>query len=227
MTFSTHRHLAFDKDQEVEIKFIYNEIFVQEDYQIQLESEQPVIVDCGANIGFASLYFSEKYPNAKIIAFEPNPSSVMYFNKNTQGLQESGNLKLYQVALGEENSLSHFYTTKHAASAMGSLVFAFKGHKIPVQVKKLSEYLTVYNRIDLVKIDIEGSEWEVTRDLISSGTIKKIDQILVEYHQESNTPNRLAEFIKLYEHAGFDVTIRRTIDVKIFVCSVLHCKRKN
>src|SRR5690348_5460731 len=48
------------------------EIFVDEVYKCNFNSAEPYIIDCGANIGLSVIYFKQKYPNAKIIAFEPD-----------------------------------------------------------------------------------------------------------------------------------------------------------
>src|SRR5688572_17057445 len=46
-----------------------DEIFVEEVYKFKAESDHPVILDCGANIGLSLVYFKKLYPNAHIIAF--------------------------------------------------------------------------------------------------------------------------------------------------------------
>ncbi|RAO67067.1 uncharacterized protein BHQ10_003079 [Talaromyces amestolkiae] len=63
-----------------EAEFIYKEIFEDHCYDIpnllpasRLESSDPFIIDAGANIGLFTLYMKQKYPNSKILAFEPAP----------------------------------------------------------------------------------------------------------------------------------------------------------
>jgi len=60
----------------------YKEIFVCEIYRFESLSTNPIIIDCGANIGISSLYFKTIYPNATLIAFEPDDSLADIFQQN-------------------------------------------------------------------------------------------------------------------------------------------------
>ena len=51
----------------------FKEIFVDEIYKFDSKDEEPVIYDCGANIGMSCLYFKILYPKARITAFEGDP----------------------------------------------------------------------------------------------------------------------------------------------------------
>jgi hypothetical protein len=54
---------------------VFQQIFVNEEYEFSLDTDPAVIIDAGANIGLASIYYSIKYPKAKIIAIEPELSN--------------------------------------------------------------------------------------------------------------------------------------------------------
>lgn len=54
---------------------IYRQVFLREEYKFAAEIEPEVIVDAGANIGLASIYFANKYPHARIVAIEPEASN--------------------------------------------------------------------------------------------------------------------------------------------------------
>ncbi len=49
-----------------------NEIFVEEVYRFQSDTNTPLIIDCGSNIGLSIIYFKRLFPEAKIIGFEPD-----------------------------------------------------------------------------------------------------------------------------------------------------------
>lgn len=217
--------IHYDLKQENIFKVVYDEIFVREDYKVQLKRKDPVIFDCGANIGLASLYFAELYPEASIVAFEPNPSAVVYFQKNTKELRESGKLLFHQVALGKVNSTGHFNATSLPGSVFASSVFKFSGPIVPVQFRKLSDFTAEYDLIDFAKIDVEGAEWEILDDLIASDSLRKIDQLIVEHHQLYDEADRSAEFIDIFKQHGFEVNIRSTFKTKPFACMVLHCSK--
>src|ERR1041385_7511773 len=51
---------------------LYHEVFAKDEYLFSCDTESPVILDCGANIGMATLFFKWLYPQSKISAFEPD-----------------------------------------------------------------------------------------------------------------------------------------------------------
>jgi hypothetical protein len=51
----------------------FKEIFVDEIYKFNSENKEPIIFDCGANVGTSCLYFKQLFPNGKIKAFEADP----------------------------------------------------------------------------------------------------------------------------------------------------------
>ena len=65
-----------------EAGFIYKEIFEDHCYDGPTLPEAPFIVDAGANIGLFSLYMKQKYPQSKILAFEPAPETFDILCRN-------------------------------------------------------------------------------------------------------------------------------------------------
>ena len=61
----------------------FKHIFAHGDYDISIKPEPKLIIDAGANIGLASIYFANRYPSAKIIAVELAPSNFQVLLKNT------------------------------------------------------------------------------------------------------------------------------------------------
>lgn len=60
----------------------FEQIFVSNEYDFLVETQPQIIVDAGANIGLASIYFANNYPEAKIIAIEPEQSNFELLKKN-------------------------------------------------------------------------------------------------------------------------------------------------
>jgi|GEM_PF-2911462 len=75
LTFSFKRHtiraLSFS-----DLRVILREVFLLGDYSVACDRASPVILDCGANIGITSLYTKERYPHARITAFEPSEKTL-------------------------------------------------------------------------------------------------------------------------------------------------------
>ncbi len=87
------------------------EVFTSDLYYFETENPQPVIIDAGAHIGLATLYFKQLYPGAQITALEPNPESFQLLEKN---LFENmiDDVTTVQVALSDHSGEEHFFAMK-------------------------------------------------------------------------------------------------------------------
>src|SRR5688572_17981519 len=65
----------------------FREIFLRQEYAIQLPAaiKPQVIIDAGANVGFTTLFFLKRYPNAKILSLEPDNQNYELLKRNTSG----------------------------------------------------------------------------------------------------------------------------------------------
>ena len=70
----------------------YEEIFKKQSYKFIPINDQPIIIDCGSNIGVSILYYFRQYPKAKIIAFEPDKNIFQVLKKNIEKAGDSFNL---------------------------------------------------------------------------------------------------------------------------------------
>ena len=55
------------------LRELFREIFVGGIYMFECNTDRPIIVDCGSDIGMSILFFKRLYPKARIIGFEPDP----------------------------------------------------------------------------------------------------------------------------------------------------------
>ena len=78
---------------------LYKDIFVHRIYHFEAQRPDPLILDCGSNIGMSILYFKHVYPKARIIGFEPDLAIFPYLEENVvcNGLKD---LQLVQAAFG-------------------------------------------------------------------------------------------------------------------------------
>ena len=66
--------------------------------------------------------------------------------------------------------------------------------------------------VDLLKLDVEGAEYRVLCDLLSSGEAQSIKQIVIEYHHRmENERSCLADFLRQLEQAGFEYQIHASL----------------
>ncbi|MBU1120039.1 FkbM family methyltransferase [Patescibacteria group bacterium] len=200
-----------------EFNILKDEIFNKEIYNIDIDlglyakkNYSPVIFDLGAHIGLSILYFKIKYPNSKIIAFEPNPNIFPILEENIEcnGLE---NIELHNIALGNRDEVRVFYIDNSGNDSFSTGSFskdAWNGTQISIPInvtcEKLSKYIT--SNIDILKVDIEGTETEVLKELVESDKLKYIQNILIEYHPTNNgNPKNL---LKLLNENGFETKTR-------------------
>lgn len=134
--------------------------------------ENAVVVDCGASIGMVTAAVGRRFPDARIIAFEASPA-VLPSTKAT--FEHNGVFpKLVTSAVGAEPGERSFYVDGNG-SGWGFLNEEIGGHTVPVVT--LDDELADLDRLDLLKLDIEGGELSALRGAAS--TIARLRPTLV------------------------------------------------
>lgn len=176
----------------------WDEIFVNRIYEIPVPAGKiPVLVDAGANIGLAALYWKLRYGDLCYLGFEPDPVVAACCRKNLQSWHMGG--ELIEAALGAEDRTATFLLEGGDAGrlAEGGVVASARIANVPVQ--RLATRLP--ETVDLLKIDVEGAEAEVLDDV--APLLDRIGAIFVEWHSRAGQPG-LGRTIGQLEAAGFD-----------------------
>ncbi|MFV5686301.1 FkbM family methyltransferase [Flavobacterium sp. GB2R13] len=187
--------------------FLFKEVFISKDYFFQSDTNEPKIIDCGANIGMSVLYFKFIFPNCSIVAFEPNPRAFYLLKKNIEQ-NNLKNIEVYNLALSDAKGEIDFYTGNDEQILLASIIKERGGiHKIKMETDLLSSFFT--DAVDLIKMDIEGSEKQVVKDLVLSHKIAISRLYIIEYHHKiNNEKSSLSSFLTPFEMAGFDYNIK-------------------
>jgi len=163
----------------------YKQVFIDQEYDFLVKTQPKVIIDAGANIGLASIYFANKYPSAKIIAIEPEQSNFEMLKENVTPYP---NVIPIQAALWNKNEEINLIDPGHGKwgfmTDMKNSSVSLPGktcHKVTAMTidKIMNDY--DLKKIDILKIDIEGAEKEVFDD--TSSWIEKVDSLIVELHE--------------------------------------------
>lgn len=177
--FTVHYH------NKEELLVIKKEIFSQHCYFTELETATPRIIDAGAHIGMASLYFKKQYPGAAITAIEPNPENFELLEKNIWENNLS-DVTCIQKALAPEKGALELHTVPDWSSNTSLEKRGWDNRQqtepITVQTIRLSSLLDQH--IDILKLDIEGAELSVLEE--AKHLLKHVKQIFVEYHATSS-----------------------------------------
>jgi FkbM family methyltransferase len=153
-----------------------------------------VIVDAGANIGMAALYFSIVYPQARIYCIEPDAANFKLLQKNLGSGQER--ITLFEAALYDRDGEVGLAMERWAYN---SKIDEHGDCQVLVSAVTLDTILDRFQleQIDLLKIDIEGAE-----DKLFSGEttwLSKVKMILIEVH----TPDAIGPIRSRLTENGF------------------------
>jgi FkbM family methyltransferase len=189
----------------------YYEIFIDNIYKFYTNEKQLTIIDCGANIGLASLFFKKMYPNSEVLAFEPDPNICNVLEKNmlNQGFE---NVIIRNEAISNEDSIVNFYL-EGGHSGMIVNQESPTDKVIPIKSTRLKNLLISYDKIDFLKIDIEGYERYVIPDIADE--LKKVQFMFLEYHSLLGNDQSLPDILNIIKNAGMRFYLKESYDKKI------------
>ncbi len=173
------------------------------------KTKSPIIVDIGAHIGSFSIRAARECPGAKLIAIEPEPSNYHQLIENLKRNHIRAIAESTAIAKTPGMLILHRNSTNPGAT---SGIAQAPGDLISVHSTPLPDLLRRKNitRIDLLKIDVEGMEYEILLSL-EKKILKSIQNLHLEYHDYFPGTHRKEELIALLKNAGFTVKIEKTI----------------
>lgn len=186
--------------------WILEEVWAGEGYKCVRSMDVDVVLDLGANVGLASLYFLSRFPQARIVAVEPDPASAALLRRN---LASAARATVVEAAVGPVAKRQWLDGTplswgKHLVNGE-----AHPGPGVEVEVTTVDRLLCdvqgAGTRV-LVKMDIEGSEWEVLRE---AAWVTQIEELIGEWHADTDGASPAAAFFEAVGcRAGMDVRVR-------------------
>jgi FkbM family methyltransferase len=199
----------------LEFYLLFKEIFVRGEYYFEALNSHPTILDCGANVGMAMIFFKFLYPHCKIIAFEPGKRPFELLKRNVESNDLKRVMLINKALSGKRGKIDFFIfnsKTSSVVNRIGDVSDAEKKDFIKTTVDSviLSDYIT--ERVDFAKMDIEGAEHEVVEELAKRRKLQNIKEIIFEYHHHfSGKRSRLSHFLSFLEQNGFDYLINSTL----------------
>lgn len=142
------------------------------------EDQVHTIVDCGANIGMSALYFSQRYPRARIFAIEAEPTNFQLLKQNTAAIDRI--VPIEGAVVGQPTKSVRFGVDR-PAWGNGIIDGNAGGNSVEVAAITLDELAAQHgiDRIDFLKVDIEGGEV----DLFSRPQfLSKVGLVAIELH---------------------------------------------
>jgi FkbM family methyltransferase len=179
-------------------EFTFRQIFVNGEYEFDYNGLPTTIIDAGANIGLAAVFFINRFPGSKIICLEPEPENFALLQKNVQpyptitavqsGLwDKTTNLQIIDSGLGHWG-----FTVEECANPEVNSIRA-------ISMSDLMNQFNI-NSLDIVKMDIEGSEKEVLESDNINDWLSRCNTLVIELHDRMKRGTSQALFNALLQY---------------------------
>lgn len=188
----------------IDINYILNEIINLNVYNNDFVSveENDIVMDIGVNFGLFTLDALQYNPK-KIIGFEPNPKLVNCCNKMNIPKAE-----IIQGAVSHKNGKTTFYESNYPGRS--SLHMDMNSDTLKssydVDIYDINDILNLHEKINYLKVDCEGAEYEIFEAIDLSTLSNKINKIALEFHHIP-TDLKVINLISKIESAGFEIKV--------------------
>ncbi len=211
-----YQHPIWARYQSSDVDVFY-QIFIDEEYSaLDNLSESKLIIDCGANVGYSSIYFLNKYPQAHVIAVEPDSENFKLCQKNLQPYSER--VTLINSAIWSDKTGLVVYNYGEG-SEWGTQVKECQEDETPdllaTDIGSLLEQFDVES-IDLLKIDVEGAESVIFSQNYQKW-LNRVKNIVIELHGQE-CENTFFRAMSTYEYqlsTSGELTVCQRISSKI------------
>lgn len=159
---------------------VFKQVFLEGQYDFKIDFVPETIIDCGANIGFFSIYCKNKFPGCKIITVEPDLENFSLLIKN---LKEFSNMQHEHAGVWSKKTKLGF--NSRYKEKWGHVVHEISESNNGDELNSITiDEIYEKNNIeiaDIIKLDIEGAE----KDLFTSnysGWLPKVKILIIELH---------------------------------------------
>lgn len=155
---------------------VFEKIFLNREYELPFPVQPTRIVDAGAHIGLASRFFASRYPQARIVAIEPMAENLAVLARNVADCPQievcPGALWGSAAQLAGSGDASWSNVMRESPEAPATI----RGWTVPEILAR-----TGWDRIDLLKLDVEGAEREIF-SATSDAWLPRVRLIVIELH---------------------------------------------
>lgn len=214
--FVTHVRLAGTRDVWIRLGStdiaVFYEIFVRGEYSQHVEeierhvptSANPMIVDLGANVGLATIYFQLRYPGATLLCVEPESENYLYLKRNATASSRENHTTFVRALVGDAEGVGYLQSDDSGEWGF-TLVRDHTEQSAPTPIIDLRSLLERSGRthVDILKCDIEGSEVELMRSICTWGPMVK--SLIIELHPTRGYDKKQFENDLLYSGTNWKI----------------------
>ena len=179
----------------------FDRVYLKEFPSTSFLKGEPTVIDIGGNVGYFSLFMLSQSSGARVISFEPMPFNFVQLKKY-QNSYQGYNWEIVNKAVGGSNEPLILYTSTVEGFSTMSGLFGDENRSTKIEVESIvwNQVIEKYrlNKIDLVKLDCEGSEYAIIRSM-SDDQLNAIQHFSIETHlgqSDSESHDSLLVFMK-------------------------------
>jgi FkbM family methyltransferase len=175
----------------------YAEIFLRRHYAFRAARPDPVIIDAGGNIGMSAIWFKREYPRARVKVFEADPELAKVLQSNLSAAEvEDVHVENAAVWIADGT-----VTFDNRGEDKGTVS---EGAGIPVRAVDLAAHLP--EKVDLLKLDVEGAEYPIIERLHATGCLHRIQHLVAEFHVRRGDVDKALRALAQLRDAGMKVS---------------------
>lgn len=181
----------------------FNENIIHHVFPFPKNIEPKFIIDAGANAGYASIQFLNRYKDAYVIAIEPDSTNIKILNKNCQPYN-----RFQAIESAIWSNAGYVKIINPEAGKTGFRVNTCdQGDAGAMKATTINDVLeaTTFERIDILKLDIEGAELEIFQDNYKKW-IDKVDILIIELHERFKRGSALAFHLAMIEQPFVEIS---------------------
>lgn len=181
---------------------VFSQVFIDQQYRLDLPNPDLVrlVVDCGANVGFSTVWFASRFPNSTVVAVEPDPANYAMLKRNVA--QFGDRIVCMSAAVWPKDGRAKIECDSYGWGTRIREALPYEDGD--VDAISLETLLSRFpgGGIDILKIDIEGGERELFCSEGIRTVLDRVGVMMIELHGQEC--RRMFEAVAL--PAGFRLT---------------------
>jgi FkbM family methyltransferase len=178
----------------------WEDTFVNKLHAFHSVETSPRIIDCGANVGIVTLYYKRAFPAARVTAFEADPdiAQALALNVSDNKLSE---VDVVAAAVWIENGEVSFAKEGSDSGSVDTEYHGTESPRVTVPAIRLRDFLSREDKVDLLKLDIEGAEHRVLAD--AEPELHRVMALALELHEFDARNRRIPATLSLLARNGY------------------------
>lgn len=188
---------------------IFYQVFGELQYDLThfLKDQPRFIIDAGSNVGYSCLYFARQYPEAKILGVEPEPQNFAQLTRNVSSYDR---IRVHQAGVWYKNEQIQIQDPDESTASFQ--VGSTNGRGVTLEGVTITHLLSEsgLDEIDILKMDIEGAEFELFKHNPHEW-LSKTKCLIIELHDNFKPGTSTLFFKEMSAYNWFTIVMGENI----------------